>query len=295
MTPLRLIVALAALAEPARAGCPIRIDGDPATAAALQGELAQFPDDGAPCIAVEVACAAEAGGVTLELRDELGGAAVRSFESPAGAAAFLVSWSRRPMVAAAPGTMPARPEAPLARAVAPTPGAARARWGFEARAAALAAPTALLAAVDLGALYTAADRQYGLVVRAITSDTTFEPYDLGFYAPAHWAYVATSIEGVGRFRGPALGPLRTRLELAGGGMVITRIDDETMATTSAYGVYGATRGAVSYPLAGGLAVELGAGLETLWQGGPSGRGRSPLGDGQILAYPHLEVGLRWAP
>jgi len=97
------LVALVALAwvGSARASCPVTLDGDPDVAAQITAELAQFSDDSSPCVALRVACTVNDGGVTIDLRDELGGAAVRTFESAGGAAAFVISWSRRPMLARA--------------------------------------------------------------------------------------------------------------------------------------------------------------------------------------------------
>src|SRR3954463_14534320 len=102
--PVRIALAVAVLcggvagpAGPASAGCPIDVTGDPVIAHRIVDELALFVDDASPCLSLRAAGSAGNGGLTVELHDELGGTALRTFDSPAGAAAFLVSWSRRPL------------------------------------------------------------------------------------------------------------------------------------------------------------------------------------------------------
>lgn len=99
--------ALIAHASSAAADCPVQLDGDPAVTAPIRSEVLGYGDASAPCVAVRVECRGDGTEVEIELRDELGRTSQRWFASPGGAAAFIVSWSRRPISGMAPGAAPA--------------------------------------------------------------------------------------------------------------------------------------------------------------------------------------------
>jgi hypothetical protein len=96
----------------ARASCAIDLEGDPDVIARVHDPLVAFGDDSVTCVDVEVLCSRDADEIVLDLRDALGRSVQRRFRTPEGAAAFLVSWSRRPLPQA--GT-------PLEQAAPPPP------------------------------------------------------------------------------------------------------------------------------------------------------------------------------
>lgn len=102
----------------ARASCALTLDGDADTVSRIRTSLAAFSDNTA-CVALRVHCALASGAIVLDLQDELGRSAHRTFASPDGAAAFLISWSRRPVLdARAPLVATARPSSGAAPATA---------------------------------------------------------------------------------------------------------------------------------------------------------------------------------
>jgi hypothetical protein len=93
---------LAVLDDIAFASCALVLGGDAETVARIEAALSAFPDDPTACVAVRAMCDRTGGEITLELQDEIGRSAHRTFASPDGAAAFLISWSRRPLLDLAP-------------------------------------------------------------------------------------------------------------------------------------------------------------------------------------------------
>jgi hypothetical protein len=81
----------------------VKLEGDPSIIAPIRIELGGYGDPVAPCIAVQVTCHGNGTEVQIELRDELGRTSQRWFASPSGAAAFIVSWSQRPLSGGPPG------------------------------------------------------------------------------------------------------------------------------------------------------------------------------------------------
>lgn len=109
MTGLPLLAALAiaaavlcARAGHAEASCPIVLDGDLAAVDGIRAQLRRFGDGEPPCVALWVQCHQNGNQLEVDLRDELGRSSLHLFASAAGAAAFLVSWSRRPLPELAP-------------------------------------------------------------------------------------------------------------------------------------------------------------------------------------------------
>jgi hypothetical protein len=94
-----VVVASSDTAGAAPDQCPISIDGD-AVAARVRDELLGFAGPGGEhCMPLTVACTQEQEQVVVDFTDEFGRHVERRFDSPAGAAAFLISWSRRPVLA----------------------------------------------------------------------------------------------------------------------------------------------------------------------------------------------------
>jgi hypothetical protein len=97
--PLLAVAAAALCATPhrAEAGCAITLDGDAEVVDRVRAELRRFGDGEPPCVALWVQCRQNGNQLEVDLRDELGRSSLHLFASAAGAAAFLVSWSRRPL------------------------------------------------------------------------------------------------------------------------------------------------------------------------------------------------------
>jgi hypothetical protein len=96
---------MALCAGRADASCAIAFEGDPSVVERVRAELGSFSDDGSACVALWVQCQQNGDQLQIDLHDELGRSALHLFSSAVGAAAFLVSWSRRP-VGAEPGAPP---------------------------------------------------------------------------------------------------------------------------------------------------------------------------------------------
>jgi hypothetical protein len=82
--------------------CPITLEGDAEVIDRVRAELGDFQDGGA-CVAVWARCRGTGDQIEVDLHDELGRSALHLFRSADGAAAFLISWSRRPLPDRAPG------------------------------------------------------------------------------------------------------------------------------------------------------------------------------------------------
>lgn len=124
MTGLRALgFAVAALCAPvarAHASCSITLDGDAEVVDRVRAELGEFADGGA-CVAVWARCRQTGDQVEVDLHDELGRSSLHLFMSADGAAAFLVSWSRRPLPDRAPGAPPRLVEPRSSATPAPAP------------------------------------------------------------------------------------------------------------------------------------------------------------------------------
>ena len=102
---------MALCARDARASCAIALEGDAAVVERVRSELRGFDDDAAACVALWVQCRQSGDQLEIDVHDELGRSALHLFASADGAAAFLVSWSRRP-VGAGPGGSPSTAAGP---------------------------------------------------------------------------------------------------------------------------------------------------------------------------------------
>jgi len=114
-----IIATLCALAARAQASCPITLEGDGAVVDHVRAELRSFGDGEPPCVALWVHCRQTGTQLEIDLHDELGRSSLHLFTSAGGAAAFLISWSRRPLPEHAPDAPPGlveprRPPSPAA-------------------------------------------------------------------------------------------------------------------------------------------------------------------------------------
>lgn len=103
----------------AEASCAIALGGDAAAIERVRSELDGFADDGSSCLPLWVQCQSIGDQIEIDLHDGVGRSSLRLFASPGGAAAFIISWSRRPLLAApAASDRLAPPSATPPRAVA---------------------------------------------------------------------------------------------------------------------------------------------------------------------------------
>jgi hypothetical protein len=117
---LVIVVMLCAAPPLARAGCPIALAGDAALVERVRAELGAFAEDGPSCVALLAQCRERGMEVEIDLHDEVGRSALHLFASVRGAAAFITSWSHRPLSNPAP-TEASRPVEASARAAAAPP------------------------------------------------------------------------------------------------------------------------------------------------------------------------------
>jgi hypothetical protein len=101
-----VMATLCALAVRAQADCPITLDGDAEVIDRVRAELGRFADGSAPCVALWVQCRQNGTELEIDLHDELGRSSLHLFMSASGAAAFLISWSRRPLPEHGPDAPP---------------------------------------------------------------------------------------------------------------------------------------------------------------------------------------------
>lgn len=111
-----LAVVLCGATSVARAACEVRLDGDPEVIAPVRQAIDGFGDDGATCVDLRALCSRDDAAIVVDLQDQLGRSVQRRFTTPEGAAAFLVSWSRRSLPQTGTGL---EPSDPLPRAAPP--------------------------------------------------------------------------------------------------------------------------------------------------------------------------------
>jgi len=114
-----LAVVLCGAASVARASCALQLDGDPEVVGAVRDAVDAFREDGVACVDVRALCSRDDAAIVVDLRDQLGRSVQRRFTTPDGAAAFLISWSRRPLPQSGTGLEPSGPP----RRAATPPGA----------------------------------------------------------------------------------------------------------------------------------------------------------------------------
>ena len=292
------IVVIAATAGRARASCAITLDGDAGAVAQVGAELEAFPDDSAPCLALWAQCRRTGDQLEIDLHDELGRSSFHLFASPAGAAAFLVSWSRRPLsgeTAASPPLAP--PGAIAARAPAAVPPApSRARpWHLELGASyarisrsginasqslpdgtsVAVAPRSTWMTISAALVRRSELVRYGAALRAISSnlrDPTAE---------------ADAIVGVAL---PVSDQVSVLGDLAAGATFNFGSARDYDYDYDAVGLRARLRGALGWQLVRSLQLEVGVAYDLVRQIGSIPP--TTLG-GTTILFGQLELGLRW--
>jgi hypothetical protein len=284
----KIAVALAALCGTARAErtCAIEIDGDAALAAQVRAELQLFADDDTPCVAIRVACRDAGEQLVIELRDELGRSSQQTFTSPGGVAAFIVSWSRRPL---------------LRTAVPPVATSA----ATSVSAPALTAPslTAPIAATrpddagwraELGLMYVQAsgrDSTWGVLAASLVRRIGIWRYGGAVRAltGGYLGYVTSDGEltfGVERHREG----FDVRAELIGGRSLVQFSSDADFTDYGSIGPHVGVRGTMAWWVDRSIAIEVSVGYDLARQRDPFDEyGREP-----IVPHNHFGAGVRWA-
>ena len=273
-------------ADLARASCAVALDGDTETVARIELALAAFPDDPTACVALRVICDRRRGEITVELQDELGRSAHRSFASPDGAAAFLISWSRRPLAfdaaALARSTDPPPAEPP------PDPLGGEFRFTYlRAVGGEQAATSATAAVVRRDGIW-----RYGGDLRLVAAPARYDDM-----LPVLW--VASDVEATAGIELGWLDRVRLRGELAGGAGYATllALSSSSAPSSRTVGVHAGLRASVASRLASAIWLEAGIGWDPV-QAYSRRRDPDPLGEPPPDPFGHplrLEVGLQWAP
>jgi len=273
---IAVVVAICALVGRAHASCAISLEGDPALIEQLRAELALFGDDGAPCLTLWIQVQQTSDHVEIDLHDDLGRSTMRLFSSPGGAAAFIISWSRRPLIAVATAGPPpaARPDAPPGLVAAPPPASAgpresgvRVELAVGYRSAAGSHPHWVVS--DLSALWQASIWHYGATLHTITGP-----------AGGHVATEAAIQFGSAY---PLASGLVLRGELVAANTLVgrfgSRAEDVDYAAT---GMRIGPHVAMLWPIAAQFSIELGGGYDLVH-----------LADSSNWGFRYIDVGMRW--
>lgn len=297
MTSRRIAYAVAVLLCARRAWaaprCPIELRGEPEVTAPIVAELATFADDGSPCVALAITCSARDGALVIALRDAFGGEAQRAFETPAGAAAFLVSWSRRPIMLVA-GT----DRAPAATVAAPPPVVVAPReprveaWRIEVALGGILTDRNATVGLHVMAKRVAPDHWRGLGARVLTAGSRDEVID----ASNGWYYerpidVGGQVFAAYGFHGAPLRHVRLHLDFEVGGSILTQDTPDNSLQLNGMGLYAGMRAGIGVNTRY-VELDLAAGLDALVQL-PVALDHSPFGTGTVYGYPHLDLVLRW--
>ena len=279
-------LALALCAGPVHASCPIAFEGDAAVIARVRAELGSFADDGSACVALWVQCQQNGDQVQIDLHDELGRSALHLFATAAGAAAFLVSWSRRPVEArsdARDAHAAIARQAPGDTAPRPSPGppSATGEPGDGWRA-------------EFGLDYLATSGlhvSWGALAAAMTNHTGIWRYGAGITGLTG-AYLGNFAAEASAALGVAV-PLLPRVVATGG--VVT---GETIVASQAgdeldYGAGGlraGVRAEVLWQVTAPVALAVTWGFDLVWLSVPPPSGARDFGH-----LSHLGLGMRWVP
>ena len=284
---LSLAIALSwCAASVARADCPIELRGLRDLVRSIAPAVAAFGDDRGSCVSVRALCTRQADVIVLDLEDTLGGRARRWFTSPEGAAAFLISWSRRPL-----------PQDGTGLELLATPGAARASDGRvrgELRIAFTGEPFvhSWWGAVEGAAVRERGLVRYGAAMRLMSSSVTVRHFDAAEHTEVLLGF---DVEGTA---GPVVRGDRwmVRGEIAAGLGIITATSQEGSLTFQAAGPRGGLRASFAYELVPTLWLDVSGGWDLLYEAF-SGHD-SPdhvLEGGPTFDQAHAEIGLLWAP
>jgi hypothetical protein len=279
--PVRAVTAaaLCAMTRHAEASCPIALDGDPAVVDRIRAELDSFGDSAPPCVALWVQCRQNGAELEIDLHDELGRSSLHLFASADGAAAFLVSWSRRPLVDLAAPTPPEQAAPPGLVAPRPVPAAAAApvardeRWHPEISLDYLAA--------------TGFSNQFGVATALVMKRSQIWRYGVGVsgFTGTIFGTITLEAEAVFGFQ-TELGSRVTAIsELVVGDAVIARGSANSFGVD--YGTDGGragVRGGVLWQVFDPIGLEAAWGYDVLASPG-----------GAYIRMSHVALGLRWLP
>jgi hypothetical protein len=271
--------------ERAHASCAVALEGDPAVVEVVRAELAEFADDSAACLTLWVQCRKASDQLEIDLHDELGRSSLRLFASARGAAAFIISWSRRPLsmqtTAIERAARPA-PQPPVASATS-LAGSQDQPWHLEVSVGAVAASGVhtLWAVTSAALVRRTSIFRYGGALRMMTG---WSLGNLVGEATANFGVADTTSE-----------QLTASAELVVGGTVHGDHGDSpsTGVDYGADGVRAGVRAAVDRRLTASLELELGAGFDVVRQIDFPGPSFAPSVDYQLCM--HLGAGLRWTP
>jgi hypothetical protein len=285
-----VLVATGALVVHARtavADCAVELDGDPAVTAPIRIELGGYGSASGSCIAVHAACRGDGGEVQIELRDELGRTSQRWFASAGGAAAFIVSWSRRPLAGAAPGMdIGAGPgaTAPSAAPMTPTPTRDK-PWHPEVDLGYVNSSNMISGWAFAGAavMRQSGIWRYGVTLRGIT-----EVSDLSYLAIEGLAVIGVTSPIMPRW---SLG-----LDVAAGG-TLARAGEQAQGDYGAKGPRVAVRASLGWQLIPPIELQLALGFDVMHrsQAVPIGPTDQLMHYEDTMGFAHLDVAMRWLP
>jgi hypothetical protein len=298
-------VVLCCTVEVARARCEMALEGDARTVAQLRTQLDAFEDDSTPCVALRAVCSRHGTEVVLDLSDELGRSAQRRFSTADGAAAFLISWSRRPSslqgtaIAALPAERHEIAALPADVSDHVRHGAAAAeaedRWRGELHLAYILAydsEHAQSMAITGAAVRRSGILRYGGNLRVI--GTPAEPPYINGGAhgdPLLWLAVdAEATFGTEWKHGRFL----LRDEVGAGGAYLSLLDGGGSPGYQTMGPHAGFRATAATRITPMLWLAAGAGWDVLFQVAFDPR-ISPFGNALVIPLLHFEVGLQWAP
>jgi hypothetical protein len=281
---IAVLIVLCSTARHADASCTVALEGDATIVERIRTEINDFADDLAPCLALWVQCRRNIGQLEIELHDELGRWSVRSFDTEGGAAAFIVSWSRRPLAPASASidrraALAAGPPGTLALSSPPSPSTVNDQpWHPELRTAFVAATGDFVSWATIAAsmVQRTGRWRYGFTARGIAR-------------PVHWS--ADVEASFGRVQ-----PLPGGLTVVGELVVGTTFIAENVPANTGYGARGSRAGLrarVGWPMTASLALEASVGLDYTSQEILEIDGFQT--HNELHYFGQLDVGLRWMP
>lgn len=270
-------------AERADARCAIFLDGDAQLVDEVRAELDRFGDNGAPCLSLRAVLDGDGGFIGVDLRDELGRVSQRGFQSAAGVATFLVSWSQRPLaVSVAPVAPPTAIRSNEPPRVAP-PLAAPRPWSRSLELAYRV--TSLSAVTEWISLAGSVVRNVRYVRLGGAIRTMVAPIAATQDIPSLTVDALATIGIGGRIRNR----LSLRADVIFGGGVFTHVDDiDPRAATFRRG----GRAAIGLTLAPELEIELSGGYEEAKLFRRTSEFEFEDHDPWV-SYAHIDLGVRW--
>jgi len=322
---LLIAVVLCSAPSAARASCAIDLEGDPDVIARIHAPLLAFGDDSVTCVDVRVLCSRDVDDIVLDLRDQLGRSVQRRFLTPDGAAAFLISWSRRPLPHAGTGLEPSAPPttvaAPMSNADAPPrpapppprvaaaapPPSVQAKEQDDAslpslrglapeiRVAYIAAPfgspslDGLASVVEGAALLRHGSWRYGANVRLINASVSQDRF---LQEAARLEWFELDAEGVfgSRWR---INRILLGGELFAGAGYTAVVSQQGPVDAPALGLRGGARIAIASQVMSALWIDGRLAWDGLRLLGKTGQQDTVLRSDRYLGDVHLEIGLLW--